>query len=749
MSFYLDDDADDDRQASSQTCPNCSGDSFYNDPVTGALICSECYTQSQTATQEELDYDEGIGLAATGVGKKRYSLAGEGGGARRGRHPSEYDRSRALPDVESCCLAFQWLLWDASKRASKLAGIREGNSYGNSGFYSYEDEDERPSILERTVKDIWFKYLHAWTEAAQVFSAKYPEMRVSFRDCFLEDIRKSHLMRHLSVTVGRKVEEEMLEDMQKKYREKQYQSDGVADDSSSSSESGLSSFNDVKSESEFDDASHSTGSKSSGRNRKRKRQPYLTIAQMCKHVFPANPRRYPNGIYQMHPHHAALKIRPSLTLLLSILQLALTHLRTGVAPHHLTTWVANGQLPHALNGFALLPSRMKERVDMVKKFFARSFIPPASAVANLTDLLATACNWYDNGALETSIVTESAVKGSADSVATDKTSMTVDGSCHQKSLYNVPLLTARMIQDFGFDQRVFNNAMSLMGVANGSAQNDPAVKADSPTGSRSAVDQSTESNITSNVLPPPLGRASKDTLHTPLHVAAVLVVACKFCPGWETWQITNLHARASDTVSRQKPSEAFVPWNEAQFQLLGSGPTLNHYINFLEETAFKSLEPPSKAVQFFQSLQRDVFAPPSSEKRRVMTMGKTDARHKKTRIRPNCILSGAPNPNDELPERHDQYLEANNIGRYASYQYTMHRGKKMPGIKPYHPHYCRLLEYMCYVIEETSAGKLHDMVEEIEEELLSLNSVNAIPRNLPEREYTKVAKTGHVGIKSE
>jgi hypothetical protein len=36
-------------------------------------------------------------------------------------------------------------------------------------------------------------------------------------------------------------------------------------------------------------------------------------------------------------------------------------------------WVSNGQLPHALNGYALMPSRLKEKVEMVKPFFTRSY----------------------------------------------------------------------------------------------------------------------------------------------------------------------------------------------------------------------------------------------------------------------------------------------------------------------------------------------------------------------------------------
>ncbi|KAL7542095.1 hypothetical protein ACHAXR_013215 [Thalassiosira sp. AJA248-18] len=740
MSFYLDDYLDDDRQTSAETCPNCSGTSFYNDPITGALTCSSCYTQSQTATQEELDYDEGIGLAATGGGKRNIGGRRGGGGKRRGRigRPlTEYDRSKRLPDVESCCLAFQWLLWDASKCVSKLAGIQEEeHSSNDNGYYSDEDGNGRPSIMERTVKKIWFAYLHTWMEATQECSSKYPEMRVSFRDFFLEDIRKSHLYRHLSVTVGRKVENEVLEEMQKKHREGQeYQSDDEAEKSISSTESGSSDSNGVNDGTENDGASLSTSNhKSASKNKKRKRQPFLTIAHLCKHVFPAKPKRHPNGIYQIHPHQAALKIQPSLTLLISILQLALTHLQTGVAPHHLTMWVANGQLPHALNGYALLPSRLKERADMVKKFFMRSFVPPAGVVSNLADMLATACSWYGDGMMDneptnmaesgkdsqkwtvlqqanasllnssdlfrlSEMADVSSTKSSAaNSFASVKTNVDVN-NYQQKSLHNVPLLAARMIQDFGLDQKVFNNTMSLMGVANGSDQNAVVPKdgqhndSDSDSNIRTEPstanhDQTKKNHVDLNTtFPPPLECASPAKLYTPLHVAAVIVVACKLCPDWERWKIHNLHAGNSDYKLQSSP--AFVPWNESQFQLLGNGPTLNHYMDFLDETAFNGVEPPSNNVaQFFQSLQRDSNAKSSREKD-MMFSTKPDTAPSKAKVMPNILLSGAPNPNDQanisntsIPSSsHAQYYKPNNIGRYTSYQYSMQKNEQVLGIE--------------------------------------------------------------------
>jgi len=278
-------------------------------------------------------------------------------------------------------------------------------------------------------------------------------------------------------------------------------------------------------------------------------------------------------------------------------------------------------------------------------------------------MLATACSWYGDGLR---------VQSNEES--------------HKNSLYNVPLLAARMMQDFGFSQTISDYTMALMGVDNVSQGIADALGCEGDTDNCkkpriSSADLKTTNGKSPKVLPPPLKCASPEKMYTPLHVAAVIVIGCKLCPGWESLRITNFHAganaRKSDATEHSPP--AFVPWNESQFQLLGNGPTLNHYLDFLDETA-------------------------------------------------NLILAGAANPNEPnhishpsvfSSSHHVRYLAANNIGRYTSYQCRPHNGVKVRGHKPYHPHYCRLLEYICYIIEETNSEKLHNMVEEFEEELLA------------------------------
>ncbi len=556
MSFWLDDIAgEDDAPHSQNICPNCTGTTFYDDPITNIPTCASCFTQSQTATQEEFGEDDAFALTGGNMHRSSSASVRSGGtnkgkGGKRRRPLSEYDRSKKLPDEEDCCDAFEWLLNDAVKCVAKLIEL--------------DEEQLQIESLEQTVREIWTRYKHKWREATDVYSKKYPECRFAFRDFFLHNTRKSHVMRHLSISVGKRVEEEMIHEMQMKYHDMdddeffRANSANMSPPETSARGGGGGGGGKPNSVISTSEKHSGTSSRSPTKPPKKKkmRRTILAVGDLTNHAFPPAWKRivrYPNGMYEMHPYRAVVKIYPSLDLILSILQLALTHFKLGIAPYHLTTFVANGILPHALNGFALMKSHMQGRVEMVKGFFMRSFVPPADVIQDLADLLATAIDWY--GSDEDS----------------DGLRLKIDP---EECLYNVKLLADRMVQYLGFDMQVLTNALALMG-------------------------DSSSQNAVGSHFPARLNYADK--LYTPLHVAALIVVACKFCPDWETWNVINICSRSKNK------SIAVVPWNESQFQSLERGHQIDHYLDFLENTAFSAIDAPSQHVSdFFQSLEEDM-----------------------------------------------------------------------------------------------------------------------------------------------
>ncbi len=723
MSFWLDDITGDDAPKSQNICPNCTGTTFYDDPITNIPTCASCFMQSQTATQEEFGEDDAYALAG-GVHHRTTSSVRSGGtsqGKNRGgiqRRPlSEYDRSKKLPDEEDCCDAFEWLLNDAVKCVAKLIPLDRNG-------------EKAPTLetLQQTAQEIWTRYKHQWMEATKAFSTKYPECRFAFRDFFLHNTRKAHVMRHLSISVGKRVEEEMIQELQMKYHDMDDDAFFRANMPPIETTAAVSS-----SEKHSDTNSRSTAMK---RPKKKMRRAILTVGELTREAFPSNWKRmlrYPNGIYEQHPHQAVVRISPSLDLILSILQLALTHFRLGIAPYHLTSFVANGLLPHALNGFALLTPHMQVRVEMVKGFFVRSVAPPAKVIQDLADLLATAIDWYGSEKVAGSI------------------RLKIDP---EKSLYNVKLLADRMIQDVGFDKQVLTNILVLMG--------------DSP--SRNAV---------GSYFPKRLKFA--DRLYTPLHVAALIVVACKFCHDWETWNLINIFSDSK----KKSYSGACVPWRESQFQLLKNGRQIDHYLDFFGNTAFSSNgDAPSHHMgNFFQGLEEDM--PTTSTSSYVCTtatsanevvvvrneLGAKLSSPESNRAQESELFVKGSIPTtsqvlqavDEIYQESDKdrttvkslissvssrfgltkvskemknqmkeriaslnksneydYVVTYGVKRYQQKRFRRDKDLNVVTRETSHAQYCQLLEYICYVIEEPDVDKLHDLVMEVEDELFPM-----------------------------
>ncbi len=214
---HYDDDNDYDSDTNNQTpvCINCGSTHFYRDTNTDALICTQCYTQSQSQSQREVtDYDTAIELAATNVKGKLI-------GRRRGRRSSgftgdhvsdrlkqdwELDKSTSLPTEMECCVAYQRVLQVATRCIADLAcpvpiyhgpHQEEEEQQQQQQKRNKQKKQFQKNLLQR-VQRIWFQYLTKWNEAASHYSQLYPELRLCFRDYFLNKNVRVMLMKYLS-----------------------------------------------------------------------------------------------------------------------------------------------------------------------------------------------------------------------------------------------------------------------------------------------------------------------------------------------------------------------------------------------------------------------------------------------------------------------------------------------------------------------------------------------------------------------
>eukprot|EP00978_Attheya_sp_CCMP212_P035289 scaffold152571_cov51-Attheya_sp.AAC.1 len=121
-------------------CAQCGGMESYVEQATGAVCCSECFTQSQqsqTNTTALDDFDDIQGLAArtrggqfvasgrTGPRQSIGNITGRGGGRCPRKPAHEYDQSSPLPDVVACVHGIQIILKRSAIRICELAALSD------------------------------------------------------------------------------------------------------------------------------------------------------------------------------------------------------------------------------------------------------------------------------------------------------------------------------------------------------------------------------------------------------------------------------------------------------------------------------------------------------------------------------------------------------------------------------------------------------------------------------------------------
>jgi hypothetical protein len=154
------------------------------------------------------------------------------------------------------------------------------------------------------------------------------------------------------------------------------------------------------------------------------------------------------------------------------------------------------------------------------------------------------------------------------------------------------MVTARLVSDLGFRQKILNLALALMDL--------PLVE------TKMAREEVNESKGKDKLLdpefwvPPPLNKARPDMLLDRAKILAVIAVACKMIPGWDEdlyfqapmaqrpieqnntskLSIIGLDAKR---VKTERKKHRFVPCTTGHFRFLKNGQGLNDYLDFVEE----------------------------------------------------------------------------------------------------------------------------------------------------------------------
>ena len=515
------------------------------------------------------------------------------------------------------------------------------------------------------------------------------------------------------------------------------------------------------------------------------------------------------------PRYAVLKLKPNLNLLSSIIYLALLQCHVGISSNHLVSWAYSGLYPFLLNGLQFLPTEIQEKLKQCScsNAFRQKTLPKPALLDYYSDLLVISLGLDKNemnsnsndvfvrmerenktdkksfsysqmnnfpgvkrklipshlnntGQPTQNTKKKKKVRDSrqSDSIPlgqltpSESSQQSLDGIPaqnveHSKFMYyykeNIPLMTYRFVTDLGLHQRVLDLSLALMGFEV----------------SPMAQDKDQEKNYfdINSFIPAPLVNASVDKIASPLHIMAVIVVACKMCFGWQNWKVqlsphvafgnsndikgkhddTNSNKDSKSESSNMKKStssilhQRFIPWNDDDVNLIGNGKMLNDYFDFIEETYGDEL-PRSRLSDEILNMMDSTFR----QEKKTEKLNQID---EESTIIPNLTIAGGSNPNmpnkikakdhnfhNFLEMRHKGavWTDANGFGEYIVYKeigkHAITRrslvvgGEARISSEPFHPHYSLLIEYISDKLF-VEPGELHYLVSCLDEEIIQRN----------------------------
>lgn len=699
------------QQQQQYVCENCGSTDSYHDESTNMDVCNSCYTQSQAISSQLADWDDVMGLAARTAGGRIKQQHHYGGGGMDGRRSSlnskrkrgetgrpkqpleELDRSVRLPNVQVCLQGIWYIVKHCvsilvashgennllqpptpgekprSKRNQSLSEDDNNNDDddNNEGqpLHSSLDmdhgltmHDRRQYAVERAAQQLWLSFLRAWADGAEFYGTRYPHVRFSFRDLFLDSIQASSLVRYHLVHQAVETTQNNLpsaaaaaaaaaavaangatvdDAIDKTYA----MSDG---DDASAPELDPDEVDDVDNdndgnphESDDDDGdnnnhgTHKTGMDKnpvateatvSGRRRQYRHPIRLqAIRQIVK--SDCRLRRHPIG-YQ----EAAVCMRPNMTFVAALLYLALTkHDEVNMFPetaavtiHDVCRWIRSGQLP-LMSAFAMLSEGLQTSLGPVASFFRMDKPIHSGQLETMATNLCVACRLL----IRPKAIDTTASSSSAGVKNEPLTSIVKNGqrmSVRFWSVQSLPLILAQLVSRAGLNQTLLDRSLQLSGFS---------LEDETATGKKHYYRR----------IP---CVASPENLTRVEELVALIAIACQMDPQWRTWK----YCRRRGLV--ESPDDS-IPWTESQFRHLCNGPSsFESYLNFVERIVFPgdrrySMLPADYPSACEVSLQNSEFCHSNAPCNDVNNIIHNDDRVAvPVVVQPNVVVAGNPVP---------------------------------------------------------------------------------------------------------
>ena len=554
---------------------------------------------------------------------------------------TELDRSVPLPDTAACVKGMQCVL----KRSVDIAvdelvvllppsPSTEPNDDDSQQQQRQQQRKQKLKLAARKmIQQLWLSYLRAWADGAGHYGKQHAHVRFSFRDLFLSNQQAHQLLRHHLVHHQEVVAQERNDDDDDDANH-DHQSTAKGQSATlciASSKYRFGDDDEDDSNDEIDEGGDSSDDddidgSSSGNNNNDKNVHdggVVKVGFRGRRLYPTKIRI--NAIRQVIQAHtsyrhkgykeAALYLQPSMTMVAAFVWLALTKqnnaaiMTAGTTSNDFCYWIATGRLPLMTAFTSLLSSNLQTCLEPIANFFRMEKPPQPAELEAMATKLCVACRL-----LVQPIVLEEDTDdnddddvGLADVNATETKaippSSVVEKYGRQKqhvrfwSVSSLPRIIAQLVANAGLDQSVLDRTLVMAGfsldyhpslsttVRRNNKKRRRSGVTQSKTADTATGDGDSDENRKKDNTEPPCDSSSLPILRQAEffscteELLGLIAIACQLDPKWRTWQYSMPPATT--------PPQIVVPCNESQFVgLLRNGPTMNSYLDFVEQHVF-------------------------------------------------------------------------------------------------------------------------------------------------------------------
>lgn len=481
-----------DEKIDSKICLYCGSRNLYRDHETDNLVCNDCHSQSQALSQRETAEEDGMAISN-----------------RQRMHQTKRSIKkslRRLPSLELFVTAYFYLIEKATLRSLELLP--------NIDLHDMNPNYKKNIIMD--AKELFILYLERWNDAANYYMVRNPGLRISMRDRLIPGSIRNKIFSQLVYNSehGLNIPESNLFMTQIAVK-----STGLLDELTPKRKPR------TPKRVKFTDEVTETDLKISAK--------FKTTAKKTQELDSkvSQSKMLKSKVVGWREKILSIDVNPNLVT--AIVYIAHLGSRTGLTSNLLIAWSNDNEYDFAVNLFPMLEKKYRKSLLAFESSFQLSAIPDPQEIDVLVSKLISCFdvrNRKKGDYLRSLYIRNKAMIRSAQSRQQKIFDESLLQIHHKKTFYNVGLTVFHLCSYLGLKQMVLDFTYALMGF---------------PTSHRDIID--------TNRLPPALRFAHPGFITSPIQILAVIVVACKFCPGWEKWKVFEVTGSIKAKANKKIP----------------------------------------------------------------------------------------------------------------------------------------------------------------------------------------------------